>query len=125
MFAAMRRLFGRLAVVFCVCSVLLPAAAESGARWNDDPECASDGSSPNLPSRLAAGTTRAANAPGSTHCAICHWLRAIAGAVPTELASTLLGLAPREIVLTRLTWWHDQMLPLARPSRAPPAFSLL
>jgi hypothetical protein len=121
MFAALRRLAGRLTVAICACSVLLPATAESHALWNDDLACSwSLSSSDDAPAQVTSATS-----PDATHCALCHWLRAIGGAVPSESALTLSGLAPREILLVRLVWWHDEMRPLARPSRAPPAFDLL
>jgi hypothetical protein len=119
MFAAVRRLFGRFAVALCAISILLPATVEGHALWNsDDPGCA--------PTRVASGQTptHVTSAPAfdaSGHCALCHWLRAIAGAMPTETAITPSPLEIREISITRFAWWHDELLPLEPPARAPPS----
>jgi hypothetical protein len=119
MFAAVRRLFGRFAVALCAISILLPATVEGHALWNsDDPACAR--------TRVAAvqtpaQVTSASDSNPSSHCALCHWLRAIAGAMPSETATTLSPLEIRETTIARLVWWHDEMLPLERPARAPPS----
>jgi hypothetical protein len=119
MFAAVRRLYGRFAVALCAFSILLPATIEGHALWSsDDPGCAR--------TRVAAVQTPAhvTAAPAtdtSRHCALCHWLRAIAGAMPSEAARTPSRLEIRELTIARFAWWHDEMLPLERPARAPPA----
>lgn len=118
MFAAVRRLYGRFAVVLCAVSIVLPAIVEGHALSNsDDPGCAR--------TTVAAAKTPTQVAPApvsdsSSHCALCHWLRAIAGAMPSEGAPTPSRLDIREIPIARLAWWHDEMLPLERPARAPP-----
>jgi hypothetical protein len=118
MFAAMRRRFGRLILAICVCSILLPATAESHALWNDDLACNwGQSSSDDVPNEVAATTGPLV----ATHCELCHWLRAISCAIPSDSAPTLSALTTPEILVPRLVWWHDQMLPLARPSRAPPS----
>src|ERR1700755_3023039 len=113
MFAALRRRFGRLTLAICVCSILLPATAESHALWNDDLACtwgqSSDKSADDVPAQVAATT----GPVGVTHCPLCHWLRAIDGAVATGSAPTPSGLTTPEILVPRQVWWHDQMLPLA------------
>lgn len=120
MFAAVRRLSGRLVVALCALSILLPATMEGHALWsNDDPGCAR----PTVAASAVQTPTNVAATPGfdtSSHCAICHWLRAIAGAMPSEAAPTPSRLEVREITIARLAWWHDEMLPLERPARAPP-----
>jgi hypothetical protein len=118
MFAALRRLLGRFVVVLCACSVLLPATLEGHAlSGSDDTGCRASVSSPvdRLPHIAAASGPFSA-----THCVICHWLRAIDGALPSDGASTPSPLAMRDVAVARLVWWHDEMLPLERPARAPP-----
>jgi mono/diheme cytochrome c family protein len=122
MFAALRRPFSRLVVLLCVAAILLPAASRSHVLWDDDPACGSTLSLPDGGARqIGAGT----HSSSPTHCAVCHWLRAIAGAEPVNTASTLLGLAPQAVAISRLAWWYDAAFALDRPSRAPPVSTFL
>lgn len=118
MSAALRRPFNRLIVVICISGILLPAASRSHVLWDDDPACGSTVSLPDHGTRQIAAS-QSSSAP--VHCVVCHWLRAIAGAEPVETASTLVGLTPQVVALSRLAWCYDEVLPLDRPSRAPPA----
>jgi hypothetical protein len=119
MFAAVRRLYGRFAVALCALSVLLPATVEGHALWSsDDPGCArTTVAAVQAPAHVSAAPA----SDSSSHCALCHWLRAIAGTMPSETVSMPSRLEIREITIARLAWWHDEMLPLERPARAPPA----
>ena len=120
MFAALRRLYGRFAVALCAVSILLPATVEGHALWGgDDPGCVQTTVAA-AADQTPAHITGAPASDSSSHCALCHWLRAIAGAMPSETASTPSRLEIRENTIARLAWWHDEMLPLERPARAPP-----
>ena len=119
MFAALRRLYGRFAVALCALSVLLPATVEGHAFWSsDDPACAQTIAAP---VQTATHVTAAPASDSSGHCALCHWLRAIAGTMPSEAAPLPSRLEVRELTIARLAWWHDEMLPLERAARAPPS----
>jgi hypothetical protein len=118
MFAAVRRLFGRFAVALCALSILLPATVEGHALWSgDDPACVR---TTVAAVQTPAHVTAAPDSDTSSHCALCHWLRAIAGAMPSKAPPTPSRLEIRELTIARLVWWHDEMLPLERPARAPP-----
>jgi hypothetical protein len=69
-----------LVLVSFAASLVLPYVAPGHASLNDDPRCtlvSFDGSS-----TLLIGDPPPGKADG--HCAVCHWLRAIAGAQPVS-----------------------------------------
>jgi hypothetical protein len=122
MFAASRRPLNRVIVLLCVAAILLPAASRSHVLWDDDPTC---GSTLGLPDGGARQIGAGAHSSSPAHCAVCHWLRAIAGAEHIDTVSTLLGLVPQALAVSRLAWWHDEAFALDRPSRAPPVSPFL
>jgi hypothetical protein len=88
MHAALRRLFGGLTLVAFVSSLLAPVLTASHIAGRDDPDCS--------PEALSAGNPVAQFEPGSApktgHCGICHWLRAVATATPSDPVVVLHGL---------------------------------
>jgi hypothetical protein len=117
MSARLRRLVGKLVLVAFVGILSSPLVASSHLQWSEEAECGS----PALGPRHARTQFESAGTPqAASHCAICHWARAVAGSAPTASASGLPGLAPRGLHVEALVWWSGQSRSFERPSRAPP-----
>jgi len=117
MSAALRRLVASFAVLVFAGTLALPLGAQTHLSWNDDPDCAFwTASAGHRPTAV-----KAQNEPQQTgHCALCHWLRAFAGASLTPAQSSAALLDPHGLGTAHLAWWHGRLASLDTPSRAPP-----
>ena len=120
--ALLRRFVASLALVAFVGTLALPLASQTHLAWNDDPDCGPAAFGPHH----TTTALRAAGDPLPTgHCALCHWLRAFAGASLTPVQSSTPALDARNVRAARLTWWHGRLAAIDRPSRAPPSATSL
>src|SRR6187402_407719 len=120
--ALLRRFVASLALVTFVGTLALPLASQTHLAWNDDPDCGPTEFGPHH----TTTTLRDGAEPIATgHCALCHWLRAFAGASLTPVQSPIPAFDARDVRAARLPWWHGRLAATHRPSRAPPAATSL
>jgi hypothetical protein len=118
-----RRLVALVAVSAFAGTLALPLVSAAHQRWDDDPDCASLDLGPR---HVAATFARpAAGATQTGHCALCHWLRAFAGATLTPVQTPVIGSGANGAPSASHAWWHGRDLTLEGPSRAPPALASL
>jgi hypothetical protein len=115
---ALRRFVGRLTLLAFVSSLLVPVVTASHLAGEDDPACS--------PESVAAGHRTAQledRTPPSTarHCAVCHWLRAMATATTRTPVVLLNGLASRPAAPAEHTHFLGALLPSGFTTRGPPA----
>ena len=118
MSALLRRAIASFAIAVFAGTLGLPLGSQTHLSWNDDPDCAFlTAEAGHRPTAVKAVNDAAR--PG--HCALCHWLRAFAGASLSPVQSSTPALDVRGLDASHLAWWHGRLASLDRPSRAPPA----
>jgi hypothetical protein len=118
MSSALRRLFAPLTLAVFLCTLALPLFPGAHVTWDDD----EDGAPGMAPERYAMAVIQPpAASPIETHCALCHWLHALAGATVGQSISTTPGFV--NIVLVQPVPTRSPVQPTRThgASRAPPA----
>jgi hypothetical protein len=87
--ASLRLVCARLTLAVFLAGLGLPLVSTSHLRWDDDVDCGSGVLAPHQAVRRVSG--EAAPAPAAQHCALCHWLRAVASAAPVPVIEPLPG----------------------------------
>jgi hypothetical protein len=123
MSARLRRLTGSLTLVvfFATFATSLAAAHQ---RDSDDVLC---GGAELGPHHETQAITRAVDpaAASANHCAICHWMRTIAGAASFGPAAMLPHLTDARSVASAPQFTHREPIFSQGPPRAPPLSTLL
>jgi len=117
MSAFLRRIVATFAIAVFAGTLALPLGTEAHQSWNDDPDCA-----PSVGAGHRPAAVQAVNETAQTgHCALCHWLRAFAGASLTPVQSSIAVPDASGAMASNLAGGHGRLASLDRPSRAPPA----
>jgi hypothetical protein len=116
----LRRPIGHLllAVFF---STFATSLAASHLRGSDDPLCVSEFASRHPVPTIAATTP----ANDVSHCAVCHWMRAVAGAASYGPTTALPHPAKQGLELARPVSRHRDQVFVQSSPRAPPVSSPL
>jgi hypothetical protein len=120
MTSGLRRACAHLTLTVFIVGLALPLASRSHLRWDDDLDCGSG--------ILAVGHERAqidvpqaAPSTAQEHCALCHWLRAVATAAPVPVAAAIPGFVAGTPELAAADASAPGTPVAIRSSRAPPA----
>jgi hypothetical protein len=114
--ARLRRLGGWLTLAAFFGVLAVPVVAGVHLAWNDDSFCEEADLAPRHATQL---TTEHAPIDAS-HCAVCHWMRAVASATPRPATRTIFALIPRQVETSLLVSTAGRTPALEQPSRAPP-----
>jgi hypothetical protein len=118
--ASLRRLFGLLTLAAFLGSLALPLLPATHFDWNDDTACGAVGLAGSRGDRVS--TIPASSAP--RHCELCHWLRAMGSAAPSDMAATGVPVEADRLRPITAADAPDLLLSGSRQSRGPPAVSL-
>jgi len=117
----LRRWIGGLLLTVFFGASAVPLAGALHPSWTDDLACGAAELGPRHPTeQIEAKETPVPAA----HCAICHWMRAVAGVRPTGSVSLWAGIGPHAWRSTALGQWVGQSSSRECSPRAPPASCL-
>ena len=112
-----RSLRGWLALAAFFGGLTLPFQSERHFWGIDDPSC----EQPSVYGLQTTTTLKAATpAPTATHCAICHWQRAVGGASTASTQSVVAWLTPLDSAPPLVSTLVPFVVRSDKPSRAPP-----
>jgi hypothetical protein len=112
-----RRIFAPVTLVVFLASLILPLVPGAHGVWDDD----MDGGVGLSPDAYAVAVVQPLPPPTpAEHCALCHWLSALAGAAPAQTVSPVPGLEGRQQLYSFSAERPVQPELLGGSSRAPP-----
>jgi hypothetical protein len=116
MAAWFRRVFAPLTLAVFLCTLALPLVPGVHVQWDDD----EDGGPVGL-ERYAAVFQNSPATPPAGHCALCHWLHALASVTVGEPVSATPGFFLRELLRPAFAQSPAQPARSQGSSRAPPS----
>ena|SRR6186997_2713969 len=119
--ASLRRLYGLITLTVFLGSLALPLLPATHFDWNDDTACGAVGLAGSRGDRLS---TAASASTTPRHCELCHWLRAMGSAAPSDMVAAGVPVEAGRFRPVSVTNAPDLLLSGSRQSRGPPAVSL-
>ena len=110
-----------VALLAFVASLSLPLVASKHLAFDDDTACEPDVFAAHRADTQPTHYETVRPVTPTTHCALCHWLRAVGGAQPNSAVADVAWFEPAAVVTVVPVQWHASTRITDRPSRAPPA----